>query len=398
MQRNIPLFMTYAVCSRLFLFLPMMTIFFRETIGLSYDQIILVQVFFSVAVVTLEVPMGILADLFGRKGTLVCGAILSFISVLLFSLSQTAIDLYIASFLSGCSAAMISGTDSALFFESLESLGRKEEFHQYMGKIGFFNFLFVAFLSIPVGYVIEYNMRLPYFLTLIPVSLSFLCLLGMKDPFQTERKAGQGVLAHLRGAIKSLSGDRVLVTLIMSVTYFTFAMEYGNQTYQAFFREFNMDYTWFGYVFFAFSMLVSLSSKYSHVVTSWIGQERRALRLINLLIAVSLIWFGLSSSVWSAISAYALLRCLKGVTGPFYSTLMNMRIKNEQRSTVLSFTSLINRAHFAIIGLGLGWLAKHHSVSVSYLALGIFSVLLILALGINDRNQIANTVAGKVRS
>lgn len=54
--------------------MPIIAIYWQDQ-GLTIQDIFLLQVIFSVAIVVLEVPSGYFADVFGRKSSLVLGVL-----------------------------------------------------------------------------------------------------------------------------------------------------------------------------------------------------------------------------------------------------------------------------------------------------------------------------------
>ena len=67
---------------------PVIVLFWREH-GLSLTQITLLQSFFAALIVLLEVPSGYCADIWGRKPTMVTGAIVVTISTTLYWFADT---------------------------------------------------------------------------------------------------------------------------------------------------------------------------------------------------------------------------------------------------------------------------------------------------------------------
>ena len=66
---------------------PIIVLFFKEN-GLSMKQILLLQALFSVAVLLLEVPTGFFSDIFGRKKSIIIGAILASMGFTVYALSH----------------------------------------------------------------------------------------------------------------------------------------------------------------------------------------------------------------------------------------------------------------------------------------------------------------------
>lgn len=107
--------------------------------GFSLWEIGLAESIYHIVSLTCEVPSGMLADLLGRRRTLLCGEIIAILSNLpmLFSLNLFLVCLGMGA--SALSATMLSGTEEALVYDSLKMLGREDEYlkiNANMSQIG----------------------------------------------------------------------------------------------------------------------------------------------------------------------------------------------------------------------------------------------------------------------
>ena len=64
--------------------MPIIVLFFQEH-GLSLTQVMILQAIYSFCVALFEIPSGYIADLFGRKKTIVISTIFAFTGYLVFS-------------------------------------------------------------------------------------------------------------------------------------------------------------------------------------------------------------------------------------------------------------------------------------------------------------------------
>ena len=98
--------------------MPIIVLFFQEH-GLSLTQVMPLQAIYSFSVALFEVPSGYIADLFGRKKTIVISTIFAFIGYLVFSFYGGFYAFAIAQILVGISGSLMSGSDSALLYDTL---------------------------------------------------------------------------------------------------------------------------------------------------------------------------------------------------------------------------------------------------------------------------------------
>ena len=71
---------------------PFMTILYESEIGLTHEQIALTQAAFTVVAMVLNVPLGWVADRFGRKTANIIGDLLCLIGLLFYARAQSMLD------------------------------------------------------------------------------------------------------------------------------------------------------------------------------------------------------------------------------------------------------------------------------------------------------------------
>lgn len=107
--------------------MPVIVIFWSQC-GLDLTEIMLLQVAFSATIIALEIPTGYLADLLGRKGTLVAGCAVAAAGMAAYSLGSGFWGFLAAEVLLGTGLSLLSGTDTALLYDTLRATGKEGEF------------------------------------------------------------------------------------------------------------------------------------------------------------------------------------------------------------------------------------------------------------------------------
>ena len=118
--------------------MAILTVYFRQDIGMSLSEIMLLQGAFGLAMALFEFPSGYLADRIGYRRTLMIAAVLNAAGWSIYVRADTIPHILIAEIVLGIGISLISGTDSALLYESLEETGQEGEFGRWNGKVRFF--------------------------------------------------------------------------------------------------------------------------------------------------------------------------------------------------------------------------------------------------------------------
>lgn len=129
-KRNITLFKWDNFFGGLWPLATLVIIYF-EQITHSYAWAMAVFSVCSLSTMCMEIPTGILSDKIGRRKTLIWAAVSIFICFALWALAGQLRQiwmLFAGAFLWGISNALLSGTDEALMYETMEELGRSDQF------------------------------------------------------------------------------------------------------------------------------------------------------------------------------------------------------------------------------------------------------------------------------
>lgn len=122
-----------------FVFLiPVITLLYQYT-GLSIFEITLIANASNFCIAFFDFPTSILADLFGRRNSMLVSVILAFISSVIVLLFPSFWGFVIASFLGGLSISFWSGTGQAYLESNLKILNLQDKFGKYIGQNIFYN-------------------------------------------------------------------------------------------------------------------------------------------------------------------------------------------------------------------------------------------------------------------
>lgn len=99
--------------------------------GFSMFEIGMLESIFHIVSSWFEIPSGVVADVFGRKKTMVLASLVSFVSGLFMILSNNFWSVAFAIGFSALSYNLESGTREALAYDSLKFAGQEEKYHKF---------------------------------------------------------------------------------------------------------------------------------------------------------------------------------------------------------------------------------------------------------------------------
>jgi MFS family permease len=382
MNRNILKAYTASFLKNLQFFGPISVPYFLDWLRVDYTRMFILQAWFLFWVFMLEVPTGVIADKFGRKISVATGCLLFAADMLFFGLSQNYYLLFAAEFLGAVGMTLISGADQALLYDSLVALKAEERARFYFsryeaaGTLG----LLVAF---PIGSWIaglrNYPRLLPvpFALTTLSAVLAAGMFFQMREPPRAKPKEHFLKMGML--GLRTLFARRELrayvfnAITISSVTFFAFWF------YQPVMQRAGLSVTYLGFIGAGFNLFSAILLANVSILEKAIG-VRRLLLLTAFVPAILFIALGFMHLLAFAIPALFILVGCKMVRIPILNALINRHVESENRATVISSVSLLERFVTFLLYPVVGWLADLDR-SLNYALWLLGGVCLAFAIG-----------------
>ncbi|MBW2187328.1 MAG: MFS transporter, partial [Deltaproteobacteria bacterium] len=128
---------------------PYLPLFMGEN-GIDKSSYGLLAAIHALSVILFEIPSGYLADAIGRKKTLIFGSLLGALGYVIYALSFSFSRFLLAMVTLGLGQSLISGSDSAMLYETLMSMKKAGEYSRYEGRIIAFGSLMET-IGAPLG-------------------------------------------------------------------------------------------------------------------------------------------------------------------------------------------------------------------------------------------------------
>ncbi|MEV8531448.1 MFS transporter [Streptomyces sp. NPDC051211] len=157
---------------------------FMTGIGFDAAGVGVMAAVYSVVVPIFEVPSGLLADRWSRRGVLVLACVAAVASVVIGGLSRSVPMYMVAAFFLGVFFAMQSGTFESVVYDTvLEETGSSDAFERVIGRVRVMESVALVASALAGGALAELlSLRDTYFLTVPPLVAAGLALYVFREP------------------------------------------------------------------------------------------------------------------------------------------------------------------------------------------------------------------------
>ena len=362
------------------------------TVGLSPLQLVLIGTALESAVFLFEIPTGVVADLYGRRLSIVIGFLIVGVAFIIQGSIPLFLPILLTEALWGIGYTFTSGAHEAWI---ADEIGPARAGSAYLrgAQVEQVGSLFGILISVALASV---RLQLPIVVggsLLIALSV-FLWLTmterGFRPAPQATHAPWQGMFHTLQSASRLIRGQPVFLAILAIGAIYGMSSEALDRLWEAhLLRDLGLPslgqlspVVWFG--------IINVVERLLGIGAVEIARRRvdptshRAvagfLLASNALLMVSVIGFGLAGHLELALATYWTARFARSVHGPLYTTWVNQRIDNAQvRATIISTASQTDALGQILGGPIVGAIGNLWSINAAIVVAGvILSPALIL--------------------
>lgn len=377
-KKNILLLNIFASLKMALLPMAIITLFWKDQIGLSLSEILLLQALFSLATLIMEFPSGYLSDRLGYRFSLNLACLFGITGWATYTFAGSFAGVLVAEIQLGISYAFISGADSALLYETLRHEGKEEEYAKHDGRMTAWAQAGEAAGAIGAGALYAWFPLLPFLLQIgVWISALIVCR-NLKDIPAAKRHTASHLREALGIARKAFLLKPGLRYSILLAAMLGLASFYPVWLIQPYMQSINVPLVWFGPIWAVANLCVSFGSLLSHRIQYHLGARGTSLLLLSL-IAIGYTGLAFNQFIWG-FAFYFLLTIMRGIQGPFLRLALQKQSERHERASILSLKSLTFRLGFVITAPLIGMMADRSGLSFCFTILLITQVLLVAVL------------------
>ncbi len=363
--------------------------------GMSLIEIGILESIYHITGLILEIPSGAIADLYGRKFSVVAGRVVNLISCILMITANSFLEFAISFILSSAAMNLNSGAAEALIYDSLKESGEEGKYKKIWGQTAFIMSISQGIAILLGGILADVKFLYAYVFGAIVQIIALMVSLNFTEP-TVNRKHNIGNLKkqkenifvnQLKISIDILKCRKIVLYIIMfsallgslQTTVFFYS--------QKFFSDMGYTKTIIAVICFIGSIVEAYSSKYAYKIEKRLN-IREILISLSALNVIALV--GLAFVAEFSIGFYLLTNLTGGLAFTILSDYINGRIPSESRATILSFESL----WFSIFMIGVfplfGFIAEKIGLKLTFgiIALVYIPAIIFLMLKLQKHEQL----------
>ncbi|WP_321344603.1 MFS transporter [uncultured Draconibacterium sp.] len=376
-SKNIPRLYLVKISKWFNMVMPIVVLFYQSN-NMGMQEIFVLKAIYSIAIVGMEIPSGWMADVWGRKKTLILGSILGSLGFLIYSFSYGFWAFVVAEVILGIGHSFVSGADSAMLYDSLKADKRTDKYVREEGRITSVGNFSEAIAGVVGGLLAAISLRTPFYFQFAVAAIAIPAALTMIEPkiHSTEHiHSVKKMVQNIRNTFVTNHNLRVAI-LLSSVTgtaTLTFAW-----FVQPFFKAIDLPVELFGVFWTALNLTVGISTVFAYKVEEFLGR-RWSILLVIALLSAGYVFSSISISYWG-LGFLFLFYLVRGLATPIFKNYINQYTDSEVRATMLSVRNFIIRIAFAGIGPLLGWITDNISLNKAFLLAGIIYLVAAIAV------------------
>ncbi len=336
---------------------------FMQSIGIDALGVGVATAFISVFNLVFDIPAGILADKWHRKGMLVVSAAALIVTAIILGTSHSLVQYIIGYAFYGINIVATSGTYQAIIYDSLREEGLDKSYSKVMGRAHALFLVGAGVANIISGFIAHYmGYRATFFVTIASCVLNIVVILTIKEPSYHKPEKKEGVIGQLGAVSKALVGVSMLrgLAIVMSILSVVevFKIDFG----QLYMLHYVSQPQYIGLLWAAFAFTWALGSAVAHKLRAHITLLVIACTLPLVCMAFIDTWFSLVLFMVQATAAAALFNQVE--------TRIQDSTPSFIRASVLSVLSAVGRLVSIPASFVLGWL---------FMAYGAYTALRFVA-------------------
>jgi predicted MFS family arabinose efflux permease len=326
-----------------------------------------------------DIPSGIMADKWSRKGMLLVAVAAMALCSLILGLSNSLAPYLLGYILYGVYVVSTSGTYQALVYDSLHEKGLSGQYSKIMGRAYAIFLVGAGVANLASGFLAEaFDFRLTFFISVVPCVLNMLVIASIKEPSFHKAEQKQRVLGQIKQAFSAIAEITLLRGLAIILTTLAVVELFKGDFGQLYMLQYTSSPEIIGVLWAGYAFTWALGSVIAHRLRTRLN----GLVFVTILplVFMSFIdsWVGLIFFMVQATASAALLNQIE--------TRVQEATPSAVRASILSVLSSLGRGISIPASIAIGWIIHtYHIMWALYAVTGLGVLILLYWLWLKSR-------------
>lgn len=354
-------------------------IFFKDWGGLTQTQTQMLQSWFTLCILLLEIPTGLYGDVRGKKKSVLIGYVFVALGVIAYTITPNIYLFVLSEFIFALGVACISGAEDAWRYDVCLKYHIEEKAREISVTSEIVNMIGMILAAGSYIFISKYLSVEQIFRTaMIPNVIAVILLAVFVKGTDTQKKTHlkPNYVNTAREALKVLKNNSNLKRLVIYTGLLASTSYFVIWLYQEALRVLSVSENMLG----AYRMVLLISEIVAVKIAERLLKKvslRKMLTIIACIVALGFILGGVLKSIVGTMFVLAFAGGLGLQIECLMSNEINVQIPSEQRATVLSFAGMARRLMLTVFNPFVGILVDTKGVFLAFLVLGGISLLAI---------------------
>ena len=343
----LPFYLESVIFNLFFILMPFETLYFLS-IGLAPTQIGIIIAMWPLAMLLTDIPTGAIADIYGRKFSVIFGFLLSGLLFMAIPFTSNYYWFLVIYAILGIANTFMTGSYDAWVIDLLKSKNLNSKIKSYFSKYHILLNISIVFAGLMGTFLVGLlGLNVIWFCSSFAFLASSIILLFAKEKYDKQKfisikKSFTNAFFQTKRAILFSFKHHVLFYLTFASFILAIACNFDEFiTWTPLLKQFSLPDSWFGYLLSSSSIVGALALMFSNKLSKKLG-DKKSLILITLLGALAGILILIANNLIMLIFLFLSTYFLANIIIPIRANYFHKFIPSKMRATIGSIDSTLN--------------------------------------------------------
>lgn len=343
----------------------------------NYAGIGIIETIFIITITLAEIPTGAIADLFGKKKTLILAFIFEVIGSFMMAATPNIQILALSVFIMCIGGAFYSGTLDALIFDTLKESGNEDIYDKKISNINTISLLAPAICGGIGGFIYQINPTWPFYANAFGYCIGLIATFFLIEPhIDSVKFSFNGFISQTTQGLKELFKTSRVKRQTIMLLFVGFFIVIASEMLNSFLAvDFGFSAGGLGILWSAIMIISAIASQLTPILKKII-KPNLLIILIGTIVAITFLVSPIIGIVLGGISI-TLRSSFEGIFGNLASITINENTDSKFRATTLSTFNMLKNIPYVLSAYFIGSISDKLSSKTTAMYLGVLLLIFL---------------------